>query len=63
MRTTYDVQANWNTPWNGKLTVGIDNVTDEDPSLDPLEDDGRGYSQSLYDANGKVTYVRYTQSF
>ncbi len=61
--TTYDVQANWNAPWNGKLTVGIDNVTGEEPALDPLNVSGRGYDQGLYDAYGKNTYVRYTQTF
>jgi iron complex outermembrane receptor protein len=60
---THDLQASWNAPWNGRLTVGVQNVADRDPSLDPLDSGGRGFIFSLYDAYGRVPYVRYTQSF
>ncbi|NKI35016.1 TonB-dependent receptor [Wenzhouxiangella sp. XN79A] len=59
--TTHDLQANWYTPWNGQITVGVDNVANKDPVLDPGE--GRGFNFSLYDGYGRIPYVRYKQSF
>jgi iron complex outermembrane receptor protein len=60
---THDVQATWNTPWNGRLTLGVQNLSDRDPSLDALHEGGRGFAFNLYDAYGRVPYVRYTQNF
>jgi len=59
--TTLDLQANWFTPWNGQITLGADNVTDEAPPLDPGF--GDGYNFGLYDAYGLIYYARYTQTF
>jgi iron complex outermembrane receptor protein len=61
--TTHDLQANWYTPWDGRLTVGIDNVGDKDPVLDPADPTGRGFNFNLYDGYGRIPYVRYTQTF
>jgi len=61
--TTHDLQASWNAPWNGKLTVGVNNVTDKDPVVDPFDPTGRGFDFNLYDGYGRVPYVRYTQNF
>ena len=61
--TTHDIQATWNAPWNGRFTVGVQNVADKDPVLDPLNLSGRGFDFNLYDGYGRVPYVRYTQSF
>ncbi|TDQ46811.1 TonB-dependent receptor [Permianibacter aggregans] len=61
--TTHNLQVNWNTPWNGRLTVGVNNLTDEDPVLDPFDPTGRGFDFNLYDGYGRVPYVRYTQTF
>ena len=36
---------------------------DKDPVLDPLHPSGRGFDFNLYDAYGRVPYVRYTQNF
>jgi iron complex outermembrane receptor protein len=58
---THDLQFNWFTPWNARLTLGAVNVTDEDPPLDNGE--GRGFNFNLYDGYGRVPYLRYTQSF
>jgi iron complex outermembrane receptor protein len=59
--TTHDVQVNWFAPWNGRVTVGVNNLADKDPVLDPGE--GRGFNFNLYDGYGRVPYVRYTQNF
>jgi iron complex outermembrane receptor protein len=61
--TTHDVQATWSAPWNGRLTLGVNNVLNRGPSLDPLNGGGRGFDFNLYDGYGRVTYMRYTQSF
>ncbi len=59
--TTVDLQANWFAPWNGQVTLGVDNVFDEDPPLDAGF--GDGYNFGLYDAYGLIWYARYTQTF
>ncbi|MCK7592134.1 TonB-dependent receptor plug domain-containing protein [Pseudomarimonas salicorniae] len=61
--TTHDLQATWSAPWNGKVTVGVNNIADKDPVLDPLDPGGRGFNFNLYDGYGRVPYVRYTQNF
>ena len=61
--TTHDLQATWNTPWNGKLAVGVTNAANKGPVLDPFDPTGRGFDFNLYDTYGRVPYVRYTQSF
>lgn len=59
--TTHDLQANWYTPWNGQITVGVDNIANKDPVLDNGE--SRGFNFSLYDGYGRIPYVRYKQNF
>ena len=61
--TTHDLQATWSAPWNARITVGVNNLADKDPVLDPLHPSGRGYEFNLYDGYGRVPYVRYTQNF
>ncbi|MFW6339436.1 MAG: TonB-dependent receptor plug domain-containing protein [Wenzhouxiangella sp.] len=58
---THDLQASYFTPWNGRITVGVDNLVDKDPVLDPGE--GRGFNFGLYNGYGRITYLRYTQNF
>lgn len=61
--TTNDLQASWSAPWNGRFTLGVNNVADKDPVLDPSDPTGRGFDFNLYDGYGRVPYFRYTQSF
>lgn len=58
---THNLQVNWFAPWQGRVTAGIMNVTDEDPPLDPGE--SRGFNWNLYNGYGRIPYLRYTQSF
>lgn len=58
--TTHDIQGSWGTPWNGKLTLGVRNVTDKDP---PLFDASPYYDNTLHNIWGRVPYVRYEQNF
>ncbi|MDW8480174.1 MAG: TonB-dependent receptor [Xanthomonadales bacterium] len=61
--TVHDLQANWNTPWNGRVTIGVENLADKDPVLDPADVSGRGYDFGLYNGYGRIPYIRYTQQF
>ncbi|GIX37003.1 MAG: hypothetical protein KatS3mg127_0242 [Silanimonas sp.] len=60
---THDLQVNWNAPWNGRFTLGVNNIADKDPVLDPYDPTGRGFDFALYDGYGRVPYFRYTQNF
>jgi iron complex outermembrane receptor protein len=60
---TWDVQATWAAPWNGKVTVGVRNIADKDPPLDNTLLTGPFYVNSQYDWLGRVPYVRYEQKF
>jgi len=59
--TTHDLQLNYFTPWDGRISVGVDNALDKDPVVDPGE--SRGFNFGLYNGYGRITYVRYLQSF
>lgn len=60
--TSHNMQFGYNTPWNGKITVGARNVFNEeaDSSL-PIS--YRGLDTDLYDPLGRTMYVRLQQSF
>jgi iron complex outermembrane receptor protein len=59
---THDLQVNYDMPFNaGLLTVGVMNVTDEQPPAYAY--DGRPYNFYLYNAYGQTPYVRYTLKF
>ena len=60
--TEYDLFYQWAAPWNGHITVGVKNLTDEDPELgsfsSPLPQ-----AYNLYSLDGRVFYARYRHSF
>ena len=58
---TNDVQLSWKAPWNATIAVGATNVGDRYPELTAY--DGRPWNFYLYDAYGRTTYFRYTQTF
>lgn len=58
---TNDVQMTWKAPWNGTIAIGATNVGDRYPQL--ISYDGRPWNFYLYDAYGRTTYLRYTQTF
>jgi iron complex outermembrane receptor protein len=59
---THDLQVNYDMPFNaGMLTVGVINVTDEQPPAYAY--DSRPYNFYLYNAYGQTPYVRYTLRF
>ncbi|HEY7906270.1 MAG TPA: TonB-dependent receptor, partial [Wenzhouxiangella sp.] len=59
--TTHDLQVNYFTPWDGRISIGVDNALDKDPVVDPGE--SRGFNFGLYNGYGRISYVRYVQSF
>ena len=59
--TTHDVQLTYFAPWDARITLGVDNLIDKDPVLDPGE--GRGFNFNLYNGYGRITYLRYVQTF
>ena len=60
--TEYDLFYRWQTPWHGRITVGVKNLTDEDPELgsfsSPLPQ-----AYNLYSLDGRVLYVSYRHLF
>ncbi|RTE86001.1 MULTISPECIES: TonB-dependent siderophore receptor [Gammaproteobacteria] len=67
---THDLQLSYNTPWNGRITVGAQNLFEKLPKIGTANRaggeyafGGRNYNFNLYNANGRFTYVRYTQTF
>ena len=58
---TNDVAFTYNAPWNGSITIGVNNVGDRYPQL--VSFDGRPWNFNLYDAYGRTPYFRYTQKF
>jgi iron complex outermembrane receptor protein len=54
---THDVQVNYHTPWNGRFTLGVQNVTGKEAP------DAGYFSFWLYDFYGRVFYADYTQTF
>jgi iron complex outermembrane receptor protein len=61
--TTHDFQFVWNTSWNGRLDLGMQNAFNEQPVLDVGATGGNRYNTLLYDAFGRTSYARYTQVF
>jgi iron complex outermembrane recepter protein len=61
--TTFDAQANWSTPWNGKVSLGMRNIADKDPPFNNLLFGFPFYSNSLYNIYGRTPYMRYEQRF
>ena len=57
---TFDIQFGWDTPWQGKLSLGARNVTNQDPPLD-FQNFGPFPDETLYDVYGRVPYIRYEQ--
>ena len=57
------MQAAWHAPWNGRLTIGAQNVFDKLPPLGLGATGGRSYDMWLYDGYGRILYFRYTQVF
>ena len=60
--TEYDLTYRWTTPWDGRVTIGVLNVTDEDPEIDSFASP-RPALYGLYSLDGRVPYVSYRHFF
>lgn len=58
--STFNVQYGYDLPWKGTVVFGARNVFDRDPPINENMD-FPNYDNRLYDAFGRVTYVRYKQ--
>ncbi|QIZ76946.1 TonB-dependent receptor [Ferrimonas lipolytica] len=57
--TTFDVTYNYQTNWEGTVSLAVRNLTDEDPELDS----NLSYNTDLYNLYGRTYLVTYTQRF
>ena len=60
--TEYHLTYRWATPWDGRVTIGVRNLTDEDPEPDSFASP-RPAVYSLYSLDGRVPYVSYRHFF
>jgi len=60
---THDLSGSWKTPWNGKVTLGVINLTDKLPRIDKNGFTSPYYNGALYSGVGRQIYFRYTQSW
>ena len=59
--TAHDVQLRWQAPWQATVAVGVRNLFDRDPVVDPADPTGDGYALALYDGGGRTPYLQYHQ--
>ncbi|HET9483770.1 MAG TPA: TonB-dependent receptor [Xanthomonadales bacterium] len=60
--TTYvDLQARWDAPWRGQVTLGLRNAFDQDPPVSYSVSDGN--FQPEHDLPGRFWYLGYRQAF
>lgn len=60
---THDFQVNYNTSWDSRFTIGVQNAGEKRPPVGLGAVGSRDYDFALYNAYGRITYVRYTQNF
>jgi iron complex outermembrane receptor protein len=59
-----DVQYTYDITANGRLTIGVRNIADEDPPLDPCcTDSSQPFFSDLYNMDGRIPYVTYRHAF
>ncbi len=63
-QTTLNLQLRYALPENfGGVRVGINNLTDEEPPVDPTEANWPWFRQEFHDAFGRNYYVEYNFNF
>ncbi len=56
---THNLSYNYMTPWNSNVTLGVNNLTDEEPEFDKWG----GFNGNLYDIRGPIYYASFSLSF
>ena len=60
--TVYDLSYRWDTPWDGRFSIGVLDMFDRDPPVDRFASP-RPVDYDLYGLDGRVPYVSYRHSF
>ena len=60
---THDITFVWHTPWEGDLTFGVMNLTDEEPVIDSASGYDDEVTLLLYDVRGRTPFLTYKHSF
>lgn len=61
--TTYhDVRFTWNTPWDGQIGLGINNVFEKDPPVSYTAF-ANSFNAAQHEVPGRFWYVQYNQRF
>ncbi|WP_100913697.1 MULTISPECIES: TonB-dependent receptor plug domain-containing protein [Pseudoalteromonas] len=58
---THDLQVTYSMSTGTKISLGMQNAFEKEPQLSPFG--GRNYNFNLYDAYGRISYIRFSQSF
>ena len=56
------IQMSYQLPWNASITVGANNLTNEEPEQNQDWYGWEPFDFSLYDTRGRLVYFRYSQS-
>jgi iron complex outermembrane receptor protein len=56
---THNLSYNYQLPWSNSITVGVTNLTDEDPKFDKFG----AYAGNLYSIRGRTYYLAFKQDF
>ncbi len=60
--TIHDVRFTWNTPWNGQIGLGVNNVFEKDPPIS-YNSFANTFNAAVWDAPGRQWFVQYNQRF
>lgn len=60
---SHDFQVGYNTPWDGRIVLGVRNAFEEDLPINAPDYGWQPLDFALYDPTGRVPYVRYEQNF
>ena len=59
-QTTYDIQFNYSGLKSASVTLGIENLTDEEP---PFANEEEGFDPAIHNPMGRYYYARYNHKF
>ena len=60
----HNVSYIYRAPWDADIVVGVRNLADRDPSIDPNANwQGGAFEPTLYDVYGRTPFVNYKQRF
>jgi iron complex outermembrane recepter protein len=57
----HDLVGVWHAPWNAEIQLGVRNLANKLPPIDPASGWDGGVELTLYPVDGRVPFLRYTQ--